>query len=90
MAEMDREKCLAVAAELVCGQRHEDYGTVEDSFQWIANLWSAYLDREIAPRDVAAMMALMKIARIKNGPKGDNWIDLCGYGACGAELDGVD
>lgn len=41
------------------------------------------------PEDVAAMMALLKIARIADGnSKDDNWIDGCGYLACGGEIDG--
>ncbi len=56
-------------------------------------MWSAYLRKkdhqELTPRDVAAMMALLKIARIASGQaKDDNWFDLCGYAACGAELEG--
>ena len=40
----------------------------------------------IRPDDVAAMMGLLKIARIANGlNKNDNWIDLAGYAACGGE-----
>lgn len=41
----------------------------------------------IFPDDVAAMMGLLKIARIANGlNKNDNWIDLAGYAACGGEV----
>ena len=37
---------------------------------------------------LAAMLALLKVARIAgNRPKQDNWIDLAGYAACGAELE---
>ena len=32
-------------------------------------------------------MTMLKIARIKSNPKNpDNWIDGCGYLACGNEL----
>ena len=42
---------------------------------------------EITPEDVAVMMALLKIARIASGQaKLDNWIDGCGYLACGGEI----
>lgn len=35
------------------------------------------------------MMALLKVARIANGkPKADNLVDLIGYAACGAEIEG--
>jgi len=87
---MNRKDCLETAMGYVCGDRAADYGSVEDNFGKIASLWSAYLGWEIEPRDVAAMMALMKVARVKAGKKNDNWVDLAGYAACGAEIDGVD
>ena len=60
----------------------------------IANLWADYLQGcgvrldSLEAHDVAAMMALLKIARIASGHgKDDNWIDLDGYAACGGEID---
>lgn len=45
-------------------------------------------DIVIGPEDVAAMQALLKIARIASGnPKNDNWIDAAGYAACGGEIE---
>lgn len=42
----------------------------------------------IDSKDVAAMLGLLKIARIATGHgKADNWIDLAGYAACGGELE---
>jgi hypothetical protein len=36
---------------------------------------------------VPVMMTLLKLARIKSNPKHeDNWIDGCGYLACGGEI----
>lgn len=41
----------------------------------------------IVPEDVAALLGLLKIARIATGHgKSDNWVDLAGYAACGGEL----
>ena len=41
----------------------------------------------ITPKDVAMMMALLKIARIKNGGgTGDSFVDLAGYAACAGEI----
>lgn len=49
-------------------------------------MWSAYLGRPIAPHDVAAMMALLKVSRIAWSPnRADHWLDLAGYAACGFE-----
>lgn len=42
---------------------------------------------EISAMDVSMMMALMKIARIRNGGgSGDSFVDLAGYAACGGEI----
>ena len=92
---MTREEILAAAKKCVCGDREQDYGSPERNFQTIANLWDSYLSANgrvspgIESRDVAAMLALLKIARIASGhAKDDNWIDLAGYAACGGELEG--
>ena len=90
-----REDILDKAKECVCGQREQDYGTPESNFQLIADLWNQYLFKEpgakeifgIGPMDVSMMMALMKIARIRNGGgSGDSFVDLAGYAACGGEI----
>ena len=39
--------------------------------------------------DVAMMMALLKVARIKAGGTDDSFVDLAGYAACGAEIFGA-
>lgn len=91
---MTRESILERARVCVCGEREQDYGSPERNFETIADLWSAYLrgtglitEAELDPHDVAAMLALLKIARIASGhAKDDNWIDLAGYAACGGEL----
>ena len=87
---MTRSEILTKAGACVNGDRQQDYGTPEHSFQTIAYFWNVYLDNRpdgIDPQDVAAMLALLKIARIATGhAKDDNWIDLAGYAACGGEL----
>ena len=89
---MTRSEVLNAAQACVCGSREEDYGRPEESFARIAALWNAYLDLDsetsISEKDVCAMMALVKIARIAGGhAKSDNWIDLAGYAACGGEIE---
>lgn len=82
-----RADILRKAEECVCGQREQDYGSPEDNFQIIADLWTAYLREQIEPIDVANMMALLKIARIRSGSgTEDSFIDLAGYAACGGEI----
>lgn len=84
---MTREEILSKAKECVCGQREQDYGSPENNFQLIADLWTDYLGRLISPTDVSMMMCLLKIARIKNGGgTGDSFVDLAGYAACGGEI----
>ena len=90
---MTREEILKEALQCVTGEREQQYGSPEDSFMAIAELWTVYLEHGcvedngavlLHPEDVAAMMALLKIARICTGKyKGDNWVDLAGYAACG-------
>ena len=83
-----RQRVLKEAEKCVCGKREQDYGEPEDSFQKIGTFWTAYLNYavKIDAEDVAAMMALLKIARIcMNNLHFDSWVDLAGYAACGAE-----
>ena len=86
-----RKRVLSEAERCVCGQREQDYGTPENSFQKIGTFWTAYLNYavKIDAEDVAAMMALLKIARISENPQHmDNWVDGCGYFSCGGEIAG--
>jgi len=84
---MTRAETLDRAKQCVCGQRVNEYGSLEDNFQLIADLWSAYKNTEFTATDVAMMMALLKIARIKTGTATeDSFVDLAGYAACGADI----
>lgn len=88
---MTRAEILDKAKDCVCGQREQDYGKPEDNFATIAALWSAYKGTEFSAEDVAVMMALMKIARIKTGTATDDcFVDLAGYAACGGEIASAD
>jgi hypothetical protein len=96
-AEPERErfakKMLRQAAEAVCGDRNDSYGPPIEDFTTQADMMSAYLSRtngtfvRVRPSDIAALMAIVKIARQAHQPKADNWVDLAGYAACGAEID---
>lgn len=85
---MKRSETLRTAEAAVCGQREQDYGTPEDNFALIGLLWTAYLGTVVTAEDVALLMALFKIARIKTGRGGteDSFVDLAGYAACGCEI----
>lgn len=85
---MKRDEILEAAKRCVSGDREQDYGSPENNFQRIADLWSAYSGYPFTSTDVAAMLALLKIARIASGhAKEDNWVDLAGYAACGGEIE---
>ena len=87
---MNRKEVLDTAIKTVCEERQDSYGTPEDNFAIIADLWSGYLgDVRLDAEDVAIMMILLKIARIQTGKfKPDNYIDIAGYAACAAEVAG--
>ena len=89
---MTREEILDKAKECVCGKRVTDYGKPEDNFQRIADLWNAYFGTKelfFEARDVAIMMALLKMARIKSGNGSEDcYVDLAGYAACAGEISG--
>lgn len=92
---MNRKGILEAASKAVHAQDAEhDYGKPEDNFATIAELWNAYLeavcddpDIYLSSRDVAAMMVLLKVARVATSEKADHWVDIAGYAACGGEID---
>jgi hypothetical protein len=85
---MKRADILATASEYVTTDRAATHGDAEDNFRRIAELWNAYLGvDDITTIDVAVMLALLKVARIRSNPNhADNWIDIAGYAACGGEI----
>ena len=84
---MNRAEILATATQYVTKDRAATHGDAERNFEMIASYWSTHLGVEIFPADVAVMMALLKIARIgSNAGNADNWVDGCGYLACGGEI----
>lgn len=81
-----RASVLNEANGIVNGERANTYGGPENSFATIAALWNAYANTAYNPADVAIMLGLLKVARLKNNPSHrDSWVDLAGYAACGAE-----
>lgn len=95
---MNRPDILDTAKKCVCGEREQDYGKPEDNFKTIGLLWGVYLRAAhpelakiispvgITPKDVAVMMALLKVARIATGDSPDSFVDLAGYAACAGEI----
>jgi hypothetical protein len=87
------KQTLDAASSAVCGARNEDYGSPANDFATQAEMFSSYLSRTngaqvlVTASDIAALMILVKIARQAHCHKADNWIDVAGYAACGAECD---
>ena len=84
---VSRADILDRAKAIVTGEREKQYGKLEDNFAIIAELWGAYTGYKFSPVDVAMMMALLKVARIKTGVGTvDSFVDLAGYAACAGEI----
>ena len=77
------ESILQEAQRLIHGERNKNYGHPRENFSDIAALFAAYLGREISPIDVANLMVLVKIARVKGtGYHRDSFTDIAGYAGC--------
>ena len=86
-APTTRGRILRDASTLINGARQDQYGNPENNFEVIARLWEIYTGRHYTPHDVAVMMALLKIARIKSGTgTEDSYTDACGYLALAADM----
>lgn len=84
---MKRADVLDTAKLYVTKDRAADHGNMEDNFSTIARYWTIHLGVPVTAADVAVMMTLLKVARIRsNLAHEDNWVDACGYMACGGEL----
>lgn len=93
----ERGEILDKAKAIINGARQDQYGNPESSFTIISEFWTVYMTNKqkrpdallgfIGRKDVALMMALMKIAREMNGAgKEDNMIDAAGYIALAADM----
>jgi len=77
---------LNEAKEIINGPRQDDYGNAETSFNAVAAMWSAFLGHSISAHQVAVCMALLKAARLRNGPHKDSALDAASYFALSYEL----
>lgn len=91
---------LEQANELIYGARAAAYGPFEHNARRLAELWNAYLEdrelgsagqlRRIEPEDVAALLILLKLARLStSNTHFDSWRDVAGYAGCAAKLPSV-
>ena len=92
MEKMTRTKILDMAKDYVTNDRNLDNGDPEDNFGRIAELWTFWFKEKygikfkITKTDVAMFSLMIKVARLlETETKEDNWVDIAGYAACGAE-----
>lgn len=87
MERPTRAQLLDTAKQIVTRDRADTHGNPERNFGMVAAYWSAHLDHPVTSADVAVLMTLFKLARLKANPGNlENWTDGCGYLACGGEL----
>jgi hypothetical protein len=79
MKSKSKESILEEAKRIVHGERGENYGHPFEDFSRTAQIWSAILDMEVTPEQVALCMVGLKISREVNRPKRDNIVDGAGY-----------
>ena len=85
--KVTRADILDTAKGYVTKDRAAVHGDMEDNFNTIGKYWSVHLGVDVSATDVAVMMNLLKVARIRSNELNmDNWEDACGYMACGGEI----
>ena len=85
--KQSRAKDLLINAADTISQRGQSYGHYDHTMQRTAELWSAFLKRELDGMDVAICMALVKLARImETRTHDDSWVDAIAYFAIAGEL----
>ena len=82
----DRKYFLDQAEKLINGPRAKEYGDASLNHQRIADMWSVIFGIKVTVSMVYLAMIALKMSRIMNTPDHeDSWVDICGYGALGAE-----
>jgi hypothetical protein len=88
MSETIKDESIeSEARRLISSDRRTDYGSVKDSFNNIALVWTGILrnrkllsaDKYITGEEVALLMSALKLVREANKPKRDNRVDAVAY-----------
>lgn len=92
---MERHVEVLKDALTLLGDRGKIYNkagdAVEESFTRAARIASLWLDKNISPRDVALILASVKMARIAAAPDHrDSFVDLTNYVAFGASFSKIE
>jgi len=91
-ATPERVNILNEAADLIVGQRQQDYGTPDENFQRLADLVNIVIKKNLetntplSPRQMADILILLKVARTINTPTHDSYVDIAGYAGIAGEL----
>ena len=86
---MNLQHISPIAEDYITKDRAAPHGEAENNVANIAAVWSICLGTEVSMKQVALMMVLLKVAReaqSDNPDHYDNWVDMVGYAALGAEL----
>ena len=87
IGNIDRDKILNSASDLINGQRAKDYGDALEMHRRIAAGWSEIVGVNVTPAQAALCMAWLKIARLVETPDHfDSFVDLVAYGALAGEI----
>jgi hypothetical protein len=74
---------LREALQITLGPRSDVYGHAADNLGLTVDLWNVYLrglDRELTLSDLAALMELLKLARLRHSPDHyDTLLDMAGW-----------
>jgi hypothetical protein len=86
-----RDETLDKAKALINGERARDYGDAFAMHGRVAESWNWWLkekiNAEITADDVAMMMVLLKMARLRhNRLHEDSYCDMIGYAALAGEI----
>lgn len=84
------ESILQEAERIINGPRRDAYGDAKTSFDIIASGWSELFGGPVTGTDVAIAMVWLKMCRFKQSRDRDSLVDICGYTALAARLEGID
>ena len=81
---------LEQANEIIHGERLKHYGHPKVNFERIAKGWEQYFGHPVTMMDVASCMIILKVMRMTEGYHRDSVIDIGGYAALMAVVEGDD
>lgn len=70
---------LRDAQAIVDGDRRRQYGHPVKNLRRVAAVWTALIGHDLTARDVALMLAALKLVREAHRPHRDNRLDAAGY-----------